>query len=124
MVHGMLADEGGEFFIRPREPSETPGSTAPQQQQQDDTSRLPDKGPQGAALPTGVRRLMQQRTEDDTYKDWHEAFEVGMSSPWPLVSIQQDISWLATTVGVHNWGHSYAASNNKWQQHHAAWGAV
>lgn len=70
MVHGVLADESGEFFVRPRLPIE---DVDQDQQQLDDTARQSDTGRQA---PAGVSRSMVCRTEDDTYRDWHEAYAV------------------------------------------------
>eukprot|EP00775_Hariotina_reticulata_P005315 gene5317-5550_t len=66
MVHGLLADEGNEFFIRPREVL-----TSGHQQQADDTAPAADSG-------MANNKHLLHRSEEETYRDWHEAFEVAL----------------------------------------------
>jgi hypothetical protein len=74
MVHGLLADEGNEFFIRPREASAHSSSL---QEQQDDTRQAGDTAArQSAAGAASSSKHLLNRSEVETYQDWHEAFEV------------------------------------------------
>jgi hypothetical protein len=76
MVHGLLADEGNEFFIRPREA--TPGSSS-QQEQRDDTRQPGDTAArQSVPGAASSSKHLLNRSEVETYQDWHEAFEVGV----------------------------------------------
>ncbi|KAF8058112.1 GCP4 [Scenedesmus sp. PABB004] len=77
MVHGLLADEGGEFFIRPREPA----GGGEHALGGDDAAR-----DGGAARDQGAARHPTQCSEDDTYRDWHEAFEVALHELPPGVT--------------------------------------
>jgi hypothetical protein len=70
MVHGLLTDEGNEFFIRPREVL-----PAGQQQQADDTAPAADTG-------LASNKHLLHRSEEETYRDWHEAFEVRAGLSW------------------------------------------
>jgi hypothetical protein len=75
MVHGLLADEGNEFFIRPREAARHSSSSL--QEQQDDTRSAGDTAArQSAAGTTSSSKHLLNRSEVETYQDWHEAFEV------------------------------------------------
>jgi hypothetical protein len=84
MVHGLLADEGNEFFIRPREA--TPGGSSSQQEQRDDTRQPGDTAArQSVPGAASSSKHLLNRSEVETYQDWHEAFEVGLCITVPFV---------------------------------------
>lgn len=74
MVHGLLADEGNEFFIRPRELRDP--MKQPSQQPAGDDTRQPDAKQAGSTAALASSKHLLNRTEAETYHDWHEAFEV------------------------------------------------
>ncbi|WIA33536.1 hypothetical protein OEZ86_006660 [Tetradesmus obliquus] len=88
MVHGLLADEGNEFFIRPRDATRDSSSSSEQEQQQDDTRPAGDSNSvrQSAAGAASSSKHVPNRSEDETYKDWHEAFEVALHELPPGVT--------------------------------------
>jgi hypothetical protein len=79
MVHGLLADEGNEFFIRPREATPGSSSSSGQQEQRDDTRQAGDTAArQSVPGAASSSKHLLNRSEVETYQDWHEAFEVGL----------------------------------------------
>ncbi|KAF6261046.1 gamma-tubulin complex component protein [Scenedesmus sp. NREL 46B-D3] len=76
MVHGLLADEGNEFFIRPREAHKTAAAAC----SSSSSSRTTH------ARPAHCCQAERSRSEVETYKDWHEAFEVALHELPPGVT--------------------------------------
>lgn len=90
----MLSDEAGEFFIRPRvslEPSTPLPAADSEGGAAADTVPLAD-APRRSRLDAnaaGTKQQQQQQQQsvmDETYRDWHEAFEVVLQELPPVVT--------------------------------------
>lgn len=77
MAHGLLVENGAEFFIRPRPAAVVRSGAAAA----DSSTAGGDTQPQRDAGPSSSSTGPVVVTEADTYRDFHAAFEVGFV-PW------------------------------------------